>query len=203
MRILIICFVFFGGTCCLKSQNDFARLIDSLNRPYRIEFDKKDSVELNKLASLVEIRDSVERQIMASLDSFVMNGTNYCTVMSLVDKVIKERYLRDPYAFFLDRCYIVKDNIWICELSTEPAMWISSYPVLYYMAGRFGKGTVDYLTNSDYLNVPCDERVLKCISYFFEECFRNEKGMSSSTKCECDKLMEKKMAANVVKYIRR
>jgi hypothetical protein len=178
-------------------------MIDSLNRPYRIEFDKKDSVELNKLASLVEIRDSVESQLMRSLDSFVMNGTNYCTVMSVVDMVIKKGYLRDPYAFFLDRCYIVKDNMGICELSTEPPMWISSYPVLYYLAGRFGKGTVDYLTNSDYLNIPHDERVLKCISYFFEECLRNVKGMSSSTKCECDKLMGKKMAADIVKYIRR
>lgn len=201
MRILIICFLLCGSTCCLKSQNDITRMIDSLNRPYRIEFDKKDSVELNKLASLVEIRDSVERQIMRSLDSFIMNETTYCTVMNVIDIVIKNEYLRDPYAFFLDRCYISKGN-GICELTTEN-IWIRSYPVLYYLAGRFGKGTVDYLTNSDYLNVPRDERVLKCISYFFEECFRNVKGMSSSTKCECNKLMEKKMAADIVKYIRR
>ncbi len=202
MRILILCLVLFGGTCCLNSQNDITRMIDSLNRPYRIEFDKKDSVELNKLASLVEIRDSVERQIVRSLDSFVMNGTNYCTVMSVVDMVIKKRYLRDPYAFFLDRCYIVKDNMGICELSTE-TIWISSYPVFYYLAGRFGKGTVDYLTNSDYLNVPRDERILKLISYFYKDCIRNERSMSSSTKCMCDKFMEKKMAADIVKYIRR
>ncbi len=201
MRILIICFVFFGGTCCLKSQNDFARLIDSLNRPYRIEFDKKDSVELNKLASLVEIRDSVERQIVQSLDYFVMNETTYCTVMNVIDIVIKNEYLRDPYAFFLDRCYISKGN-GICELSTE-TIWISSYPVFYYLAGRFRKGTVGYLTNSDYLNVPRDERILKLISYFFEDCIRNERSMSSSTKCMCDKFMEKKMAADIVKYIRR
>ncbi len=201
MRILIICFVFFGGTCCLKSQNDFARLIDSLNRPYRIEFDKKDSVELNKLASLVEIRDSVERQIVRSLDSFVMNETTYCTVMNVIDIVIKNEYLRDPYAFFLDRCYISKGN-GICELTTEN-IWIRSYPVFYYLAGRFPSETVDYLANSDYLNVPRDERILKCISYFFEECLRSERGMSSCTKCECDKLMEKKMAADIVKYIRR
>ena len=201
MRILIICFVFFGGTCCLKSQNDFARLIDSLNRPYRIEFDKKDSVELNKLASLVEIRDSVERQIVQSLDYFVMNETTYCTVMNVIDIVIKNEYLRDPYAFFLDRCYISKGN-GICELSTE-TIWISSYPVFYYLAGRFRKGTVGYLTNSDYLNVQRDERILKLISYFFEDCIRNERRMSSSTKCMCDKFMEKKMAADIVKYIRR
>ena len=202
MRILILFFLLFGGTCYLNSQTDFARLIDSLNRPYRIDFDKKDSVELNKLASLVAIRDSVERQIMASLDSFLMNGTNYCTVMSVVEMVIKKRYLRDPYAFFLDRCYIVKDNMGICELSTE-TIWISSYPVFYYLAGRFRKGTVGYLTNSDYLNVPRDERILKLISYFYEDCIRNERSMSSSTKCMCDKFMEKKMAADIVKYIRR
>ena len=201
MRILIICFLLCGSKCYLNSQTDFARLIDSLNRPYRIEFDKKDSVELNKLASLVEIRDSVERQIMASLDSFVMNETTYCTVMNVIDIVIKNEYLRDPYAFFLDRCYISKGN-GICELSTE-TIWISSYPVFYYLTGRFRKGTVGYLTNSDYLNVPRDERILKLISYFYEDCIRNERSMSSSTKCMCDKFMEKKMAADIVKYIRR
>ncbi len=201
MRILIICFLLCGSKCYLNSQTDFARLIDSLNRPYRIEFDKKDSVELNKLASLVEIRDSVERQIVQSLDYFVMNETTYCTVMNVIDIVIKNEYLRDPYAFFLDRCYISKGN-GICELSTE-TIWISSYPVFYYLAGRFRKGTVGYLTNSDYLNVPRDERILKLISYFFEDCIRNERRMSSSTKCMCDKFMEKKMAADIVKYIRR
>lgn len=201
MKILILCFVLFGGTCCLKSQTDITHIIDSLNRPYRIEFDKKDSVELSKMARWVEIRDSVERQIVESLDSFVMNETTYCTVMNVVDLVIKNGYLRDPYAFFLDRCYIGKGN-GICELTTEH-FWIQGFPIFYYLAGKFPKETVDYLSNSGYLDTPRDERVLKCISYFYENCLKSERGMSTSTKCECDKLMKKKSAEAIVKYIRK
>lgn len=145
MKVLIICFVLFAGACCLNSQTDITHMIDSLNRPYRIEFDKKDSFELSKIARWVEIRDSVERQIVESLDSFITNEANYCTVMELVDVVIKQNYLKDPYAFFLDRAYIGKSN-GFCELSTEH-IWIQAYPIFYYLAGKFPTETVEYLSN--------------------------------------------------------
>lgn len=198
MRTLILCFILIGGTCCLNSQTDITYIVDSLDRQVRLSFDKRDSIDLNKIEKIVIIRDSAENEIIHLLDSFITNEANYCTVMELVDVVIKQNYLKDPYAFFLDRSYIGK-AYGFCELSTEN-IWIQSHPILYYLVGKFRQEAVNYLVNSDYLNTHHDERVLKCVSYFYENCIGNKEGMSDSSKCNCDKLMKKKMAAEIVKY---
>ncbi|MBK7011200.1 MAG: hypothetical protein IPH36_22465 [Saprospiraceae bacterium] len=201
MKILILVLVLLGNIYHCSGQDDIRHIVDSLDRQVRLSFDKRDSIDLNKIEKIVRVRDSAEKEIIRLLDSFITNEANYCTVIELVDVVIKQNYLKDPYAFFLDRAYIGK-AYGFCELSTEH-IWIQGFPIFYYLAGKFPTETVDYLSNSGYLDTPRDERILKCISYFYENCLKGERGMPTSTKCECDKLMKKKMAAEIVKYIRK
>ena len=201
MKILILVLVLLGHIYHCFGQDDIRHIVDSLDRQVRLSFDKRDSNDLIKIGKIVRVRDSAEEEIIYLLDSFITNEANYCTVMELVDVVIKQNYLKDPYAFFLDRAYIGK-AYGFCELSTEH-FWIQSYPILYYLVGKFRQEAFNYLVNSDYLNTHHDERVLKCVSYFYENCIGNKEGMSDSSKCNCDKLMKKKMAAEIVKHIRR
>lgn len=99
MKILILVLVLLGNIYHCSGQDDIRHIVDSLDRQVCLSFDKRDSIDLNKIEKIVRVRDSAEKEIIRLLDFFITNEANYCTVMELVDVVIKTKLFEGPLCF--------------------------------------------------------------------------------------------------------
>jgi hypothetical protein len=133
MKILILVLVLLGNIYHCSGQDDIRHIVDSLDRQVRLSFDKRDSIDLNKIEKIVRVRDSAEKEIIRLLDSFITNEANYCTVMELVDG-----HQTKLFEFML--------SFWISlywrhmDFRTFNRTYLDTrLPIFYYLAGNFNR----------------------------------------------------------------